>query len=79
MNPKLPKDNDITAEEARSAQRESRIRPAGGGWPATWNWGVERRAEPRPWAEPQPRAEPQRGALRDLHGDYSEQTGAFFG
>ena len=57
--------------EKRPEQSDN-TRPQGqaapiGGWPSIWNWGSSRRVEGR------------KREIRDLHGDYSEQTGAFFG
>jgi len=66
MKQNNPKSREKKPGRAGESRREGRVAPIGG-WPSIWNWGSARREEGR------------KREIRDLHGDYSEQTGAFFG
>lgn len=66
MKPNTPKSREKREEQTAVVSRDGRAKPTGW-WPSVWNWGTSRREVMR-----------QR-EIRDLHGDYSEQTGAFFG
>ena len=66
MKRNTPKSRETRPEQTAAVGGEGRVKPTAW-WPSVWNWGTSRREVMR------------KREIRDLHGDYSEQTGAFFG
>ena len=65
MKPNVSKRRESKSQPASKPSRPEQGAPIG--WPSIWNWGAKLRGAAR------------KRDIRDLHGDYSEQTGAFFG